>query len=107
MSEQLPNDDFPTERYKRPRKDTTVRKEGLTQKEESYFRHRVLQPWVQSSQEEETESQSEQEETSLQDQLKKQLLQQRLMGDKLRVLCRQLTSLQAGHGLHPLFQQGL
>lgn len=107
MSEQLPNDDFPTERYKRPRKDTTVREEGLTQKEELHFRHRVLQPWVQSSQEEETESQSEQEETSLQDQLKKQLLQQRLMGDKLRVLCRQLTSLQAGHGLHPLFQQGL
>lgn len=107
MSEQLPNDEFPTERYKRPRKDTTVRKESHTQKEESFFRHRVLQPWVQSSQEEETESQSEQEETSLQDQLKKQLLQQRLMGDKLRVLCRQLTSLQAGHGLHPLFQQGL
>lgn len=107
MSEQLPHDDFPTERYKRPRKDTTVREEGLTQKEESSFGHRVLQPWVQSSQEEETESQSDQEETSLQEQLKKQLLQQRLMGDKLRVLCRQLTSLQAGHGLHPLFQQGL
>lgn len=107
MSEQLPHDDFPTERYKRPRKDTTVREESLTQKEESSFGHRVLQPWVQSSQEEETESQSEQEETSLQEQLKKQLLQQRLMGDKLRVLCRQLTSLQAGHGLHPLFQQGL
>nr|UGV43447.1 MAG: ORF1 [Torque teno virus] len=103
MSEQPAYDEFSADRSKRPKKDTDVQ-HSQEQKEDSHTHQRVLQPWLHSSQEEQTESQSEQEEATIQEQLQKQLLQQRLMGDKLRVVCQQIASLQAGHGLHPLLQ---
>lgn len=103
MSEQPTYDEFSAGRSKRPRKDTGVQ-QSQEQKEDSHLQQRVLQPWIHSSQESQTATESEKEETTVQEQLKQQLQQQRLLGDKLRVICQQISHLQAGHGLHPLLQ---
>lgn len=103
VSEQPLYDEFSTDRSKRPKKDTGVQ-QSQEQERDSRSQQRVLQPWIDSSQEEQEESQSDQEETTLKEQLQKQLVQQRVLGDKLRLVCGQISSLQAGYGIHPLLQ---
>lgn len=105
VSEQPVHDEYFTGSGKRPKKDTNPSLQEEEQKESSRFRVPELRPWLPSSQE--TQSESEQEETApktIQEQLQEQLQQQQLMGIQLRNVCLQLTRVQAGHSLHPVFQ---
>lgn len=104
VSEQPPDVDLFTGRGKRPKRDTDATNPEEAQKENSRSTQRVLQPWIHSSQEVQTESEETEEEQTLSQQLQNQLQQQRLMGNQLQQLCLQLATVQAGHGLHPLLQ---
>nr|UGV42895.1 MAG: ORF1 [Torque teno virus] len=93
---------IPTGPSKRPRKDTEVLQEGQQEEGSGSVHQRVLQPWIQSSQ----ETQSSQEESppqgSVQEQLLLQLREQRNLKHQLQQLASQVLKVQAGHSLHPL-----